>query len=269
MPRFYGFVGLLLIALAQINFSLKIEPFASWYFPIIWFGYIFFVDSLVYHVKGRSLLVNNRLKFFLLLLLSAFVWWVFEFFNIFVQNWHYHNIPEPTVVSFSIAFATVIPAVFETAELIVSLTKSHKRPQPARRITSSWAYGIIFAGVACMFLALLFPLYFYWLIWISLLLVLDPINYLQKRDSILQRLRTKNYTLFTSLFTAGIICGFLWEFWNFSAVPRWTYTLPFLDFYRVFEMPIIGYLGYLSFALELFAIYHFTIGRKFKSILSD
>jgi len=33
-----------------------------------------------------------------------------------------------------------------------------------------------------------------------------------------------------------------------------------VDFLHVFEMPLLGYLGYLPFAWELFAIYHFVIG---------
>ena len=54
--------------------------------------------------------------------------------------------------------------------------------------------------------------------------------------------------------------GFFWEMWNFYSYPKWIYQIPFVDFLRVFEMPILGYGGYIPFALELFAMYHFVTG---------
>ncbi|MCP4898432.1 MAG: hypothetical protein GY906_15770, partial [bacterium] len=35
---------------------------------------------------------------------------------------------------------------------------------------------------------------------------------------------------------------------------------PFFDFVRIFEMPLLGYGGYLPFALELFVMYHLVTG---------
>lgn len=48
--------------------------------------------------------------------------------------------------------------------------------------------------------------------------------------------------------------------WNFYSYPKWVYEAPFLNFWHVFEMPLLGYLGYIPFALELFALYHLAIG---------
>jgi hypothetical protein len=56
------------------------------------------------------------------------------------------------------------------------------------------------------------------------------------------------------------MCGFFWEMWNFFSYPKWVYHIPFFDFLRVFEMPILGYGGYIPFALELFALYHLLNG---------
>ena len=49
--------------------------------------------------------------------------------------------------------------------------------------------------------------------------------------------------------TAGLACGILWEFWNYWSMPKWEYTLPHLGFASVFEMPVLGYGGYVPFAL--------------------
>jgi hypothetical protein len=39
------------------------------------------------------------------------------------------------------------------------------------------------------------------------------------------------------LLTAGLLCGLWWEAWNYPAAAKWVYTLPVLNFARVFEMP--------------------------------
>jgi hypothetical protein len=57
---------------------------------------------------------------------------------------------------------------------------------------------------------------------------------------------------------AGIIIGFFWEFWNFWAIPKWIYHIPFVGFYKIFEMPVLGFLGYFPFAFELYAMYFFV-----------
>ena len=54
--------------------------------------------------------------------------------------------------------------------------------------------------------------------------------------------------------TGVLICGFFWEFWNFKSHPKWAYHVPGVDFLRVFEMPLLGYLGYLPFALEVYLL---------------
>lgn len=73
------------------------------------------------------------------------------------------------------------------------------------------------------------------------------------------------------LFVAGTLCGLLWEFWNYYAVTKWFYEIPFVGFFKIFEMPILGYLGYGPFAWELFAMYYFArslhIGKTKHSFL--
>ena len=39
--------------------------------------------------------------------------------------------------------------------------------------------------------------------------------------------------------------------------PNWVYTLPVLNFAKVFEMPLLGYLGFPPFALECAVMYNF------------
>jgi len=41
---------------------------------------------------------------------------------------------------------------------------------------------------------------------------------------------------------------------------KWQYTVPGVGFLHVFEMPLLGYGGYLPFAMELHALYHLVAG---------
>lgn len=59
---------------------------------------------------------------------------------------------------------------------------------------------------------------------------------------------------------AALVCGFFWEFWNYGALPKWYYTIPYFGFGKIFEMPILGYLGYLPFGLMIYSFSNFSFG---------
>ena len=124
MFRKYGLLGIGLILFAQINFFVKLQPFANWYFPIIWFGYILTIDALVYKIKDKSLITNRFPQFIGMLIISSLFWWTFEFFNLSINNWSYvgtESISRAKSLFGTIAFSTVLPALFETVELIRSI----------------------------------------------------------------------------------------------------------------------------------------------------
>ena len=56
----------------------------------------------------------------------------------------------------------------------------------------------------------------------------------------------------------GLLCGLLWEFWNYWAAAKWTYTIPFLGNIKIFEMPVLGFLGFPPFAVECWVLYVFA-----------
>ena len=86
---------------------------------------------------------------------------------------------------------------------------------------------------------------------------------MHKKPSIIGHLKDRKLVIPVSLFVGATICGFLWEFWNYWAVIKWTYQIPFVDFFRIFEMPALGYLGYGPFGWELYAMYYFIAGLFF------
>jgi hypothetical protein len=57
-----------------------------------------------------------------------------------------------------------------------------------------------------------------------------------------------------SFTAAALVCGFFWEMWNYGSLARWEYSIPYVDRFRLFEMPALGYAGYLPFGIECAAI---------------
>ena len=60
---------------------------------------------------------------------------------------------------------------------------------------------------------------------------------------------------------AGLVCGFFWEMWNYYSLARWSYSVPFVDRFHLFEMPLLGYAGYLPFGLECVLIGDAVLGK--------
>jgi hypothetical protein len=58
-----------------------------------------------------------------------------------------------------------------------------------------------------------------------------------------------------SLLLAGLVCGIVWEFWNYWARSKWIYAVPIFPNLRIFEMPLPGYGGFPPFAVECFVMY--------------
>jgi hypothetical protein len=60
------------------------------------------------------------------------------------------------------------------------------------------------------------------------------------------------------LLAASAIGGLLWEFWNMWAYTKWVYIFPPGLAAKYFEMPVLGFLGFLPFALDYFVMFHFV-----------
>jgi len=262
MFKKYGILGIFLIILVELNFFFKLQPFADWYFPLVWFGYIMVIDALNYKLRKDSLLIKRPYQFLGMLISSAVIWWIFELINLNLENWNYNNIEGTlaltNVIKKTICFSTIIPAFFETVELIRSFhlfekNKLHKK----YKISKNFIHIMVVLGVISFLLLMIMPKYFYPLVWLTFFFILDPINYLHNQPSIIKHLKDKKLTVPLSLLLAGIIMGFLWEFWNYYALTKWFYNVPFVGFFKIFEMPILGYLGYFPFAFELYAMYFF------------
>jgi len=113
--------GFLLLAFAEIFMLQRVEPFASWFYPLAWWSYIFIVDGIIFRIQGNSLILSRRREFLVMVPWSVTFWLFFEMINIRTQNWHYVNVIENLWlrwIGYFISFATVLPGIFETYELL-------------------------------------------------------------------------------------------------------------------------------------------------------
>lgn len=257
----YGRIGWLLIATCwPFNWLWPGLRTHLLFFPL-WLGYALAVDALVLRRSGSSLLTRSPRDFATLFVISVPVWWLFEIINWRTGNWQYlgggHFSNLEYFVFATLSFSTVIPAVFTTAELVGTFKWiegfAHGPRVPA---TGRVRRGFFLAGCAMLGLILAWPRYFYPFVWASLFLIVEPINLRLGRRSILTHLQHGDWRTVIALSTGGLICGFFWEMWNYFSYPKWTYHVPFVGFWHLFEMPLLGYLGYLPFALELYVVVH-------------
>jgi hypothetical protein len=224
-----------------------------------WLGYILVVDALVQGRTGTSIWTRSRRDFVLLFVASTPVWWLFELINDRTHNWEYLGSNTFTAFEYyalcTISFSTVMPAVFETAELILSFRWIQRFASGARvQPTLALNLGLFLGGLAMLTLALAWPRYFYPFVWTSLVLILEPLNCWLGRRHFLQDLQRGDWRIVVSLSLGALICGFFWEMWNYYSYPKWIYHTPGAQFLHVFEMPLLGYGGYIPFALELFEL---------------
>jgi hypothetical protein len=261
------YLGIFLLVISwYLNWSLDGLRTHYLFFPL-WLGYSLLVDGLVYKQTGSSLLKRSWKKYFLLFVVSIPVWWIFEGLNLRTQNWLYLGREYFTDLEYflyaSLCFSTVIPAVFGSAELVNSFkwVKNLKRgPRiPAGKIS---LLVLLVMGFVTLALLLIWPGYFYVFLWLSVFLILDTINHFRGHRSLVFFTDKKDWRPLISLALGCLMCGFFWELWNFYAYPKWVYNTPGVEFIYIFEMPVLGYLGYIPFAFEIFAFYHFLVPAK-------
>lgn len=261
----HGWLGLGLVVLFWIINWVSPGARTHWGFFPLWLGYCLTIDALVYWRTGTSLLTRSPRRYVGLFLVSAPVWWIFELFNIRTQNWTYIGAeifsPPAYVFWTTLSFMTVIPAVFGSAELFASFDFM-KRLKPGPEIGTDKKTTLTFFLLGWIMLALLlvWPRIFFGFIWLSVYFILEPINVWLGNRSLAHWTRNGDWRPVIALWLGVLLTAFFWEMWNYYSYPKWVYQVPWGNWLHVFEMPLLGYGGYLPFALELYALYHLVSG---------
>lgn len=236
----------------------SVRPFA---FPPLWLGYVLCITAAAHALGGHTMLTRRPACFLALFPLSALFWWYFEFLNRFVENWHYIGISDQSggvyALHATLAYSTVLPAVWGTTEWLYALL----RPGPSGPILSfprafqrklAWL-GVLGAAAALVLIGV-YPNQLYSLLWIAPLLLLLGLQTLMRERGLLASVAHGDWRPLYLPALASLQCGLLWEMWNFYSAAKWVYTIPYVQRFPVFEMPLLGYAGYLPFGIECAAV---------------
>jgi hypothetical protein len=242
-----------------------VEPVRGYWFDFVWAGYILAGDAVVWRRAGRSLLHGGGWRVVALFALSAPLWWAFEIANWRLGNWKYVGTAiyggQAHLLLKTLSFVFVLPALATSRDLLRSFVR-FPHP-PAIRLPSWTAAVLVGVGLVCVPLLYFFPGQAYPLVWVAPLLVLDGVADLRgRRPNVFALVREGRAGPVLLIAVAGLGTGILWELWNWGAVPHWDYRIPYLGFLPVFEMPILGFLGYPPFALVADAFVRTVLGGR-------
>jgi hypothetical protein len=206
------------LAISLAGLLLDIGFIAQPFYAYAWWSYIFMLDGFVAWRRGSSLLTTRRRHLPSILLWSVTFWYFFEVLNLRYQNWYYVGVLGVGSVGDALSGALFGAAAFAT----------------------------VFMG--------LFETYEV-LVWGSLTFLVDPWNYRRGARSILADFERGHLGVVVRLLAAGFLCGLVWESFNFLAPQKWIYTVRGLEELKLFEMPVLGFLGFPALALDAFAAY--------------
>jgi hypothetical protein len=257
----YGWLGLIALVCAEFLMFRGVEPAATYFNPLAWTAYILLADAATFAITGHSRLREEGRGFLKMAALSIILWLIFEAYNLRLLNWTYVGLPQGRIQSwfgYAWSFATITPGIFMTAGLVESFGWFRKESRPIRFSRTTETVFMV-AGAALLAIPILVPrriaMYLFALVWVGFVFSLEPINHRLLLPSFLNDLARGYRGRLYSFLIAGPICGWLWEFWNYWAGAKWVYTFPILQQWKIFEMPVPGYLAYPVFALECFAMY--------------
>lgn len=242
------------------------------FFPL-WLGFIVSVNALTHSRTGSCLMTRAPRRWLTLFAASAACWWAFEWLNRFVRNWHYLNVEDFGATAYAlhatVCFSTVLPAIAAIAEWL------HTHPRWVERTASGpvWrgfdrpATATLLAvfGVASLVGTGVWPSWFYPALWVSPLALLLAASIRSDPAGLPCELARGDWRRAATWMLASLVCGFFWEMWNWHSVAKWIYTVPGVERWYVFEMPALGYAGYLPFGLECLLVSERVIGRAWQS----
>lgn len=228
---------------------------AVWYL-FAWYSWLLTLDAALFAKSGRSWVAAQGRRLPALLFWSVPFWYLFEAYNLRLENWYYVFTPRADKLQLLVsvlAFATVLPACLLHGELMAAFrpfAAMRCRPwQPGRGVELLLAVLAVTSLVA----PLVWPRAAFPLVWGVALWLPELVNWRRGGESLLRDLSAGRPGRLVSLLVGGLLAGLVWELLNYWARCKWIYTVPFFDRLKLFEMPLLGFFGFPFLALGAFA----------------
>lgn len=252
----WGWLGVALIAVGWVlawTEGLVAPGWRRHTFTPLWLGYVVTVNALAFRGTGRSPLTHRTGWFLVLFPASAAFWWLFEYLNQFVSNWYYTGTEAGSdwdyFLQATLPFSTVLPAVASTLAWLRQFPRAEALALPAVPVSSMLAWLALATGIATLAAMGVSPELFYAALWVGPPLVLLGLQQIVMGETLLSPLARGDWRPLLQPALAALVCGFFWEMWNYGGLAQWHYSIPYAQRFHVFEMPLLGYAGYLPFGV--------------------
>ena len=261
----FGWIGLFLCSAGWVLAWNRFPWFAKGQrhtYLILWAGFILLMNGLCVRRSGSSPLTRHTGPYLLTFPVSALFWWFFEYLNRFVWNWYYLGVQEMSAGEYTLfatcSFSSVLPAVCAVAAWLHTFPAfADRRFCGMARIDirkPAIALDLFLLAMAGLTGIVFFPQFTYPLLWISPLCLFLAVQILLKERSVADDVADGDWRVFVRFALAALICGIAWETWNWHSLAKWVYAVPYVHAFQIWEMPILGFAGYLPFGIECAAV---------------
>lgn len=260
--------GTLIFLIARLE-----EPkwFANWALVPLFWGFTLLLDGIVYRINnGESMLSKRPTELFAMALVSISGWLVFEYMNFFINlNWVYpqaNKVGHDEFILYAILGSSgFIPMCFEWYQLLrkVKVLSNKYENGPKIKFPRWVSYTLLILFILFLFYTPFKPENFFYMVWMAPMFIIAIVLELMGIWTPFTPIKQKgDWTALLVFALTFLIQGLLLECWNylsadhsvnpvFTANPAyWQYCIPFIPKWCIFEMPVLGYAGYLFFSIH-------------------
>lgn len=271
---YWFWVGLITWAVTLIFLTAKFnEPkwFLNWALVPLFWGFTLFLDGLVYKINdGKSMLSHHPTELFAMALVSISGWLIFEYMNFFINlNWYYpeaERVGHDEFILYAILGSSgFIPMSFEWYQLLrkIRFLNYKYKYGPKIRFPRWLSYLLLALFTVFLFITPFKQDNFFYMVWLAPMFMIAIVLELTGIWTPFTPIKQKgDWTAVLVYALTFLIQGFLLECWNYLSADHpetgsispnpafWEYCIPFVSKWPIFEMPLLGYAGYLFFSIH-------------------
>ena len=267
-------VGLVMwgVTLAALWAKLE-EPrwLLNWAFLPLFWGFTLMLDGWVYIRANRNSLISRSPRELIGIGVAATGgWMLFDYLNFFVdENWFYPKgdlIPDDEFTVYAIVGSSgLMMPIFQLYNLLNTTKFRHRFDKgPKLSLPKSIRIILLILALSGMFSIGFFPNGMFGVLWVSPLIIISVVLANMGIWTPFTPIKEGNWSPLLTYALTYVIYGFSLECWNYfssthdSSDPSnnitftpayWVYSLPYVNVLHVFEMPLLGFLGYTPFGI--------------------